>query len=224
MNMISAHCSIYNLYIFIPAQCWDDFPTSFLNFPYSTFFRYFGMNTIWYWHFHLTCDKLWLSIWTASFVLRLACDTSLILTQEAFFCYPARFCLLHSPQHSWGIRIFIQNIYFSQTHMPSVNVLSGWFGGSRLYRRTLRQEPFSCHGIPYNWQAQTEYQKVTRSSLAALFILPSKLPDMPNPYTGEKPRIVLDKILIPRCTQNLSQILFVNFLSPLHISGKADIL
>ena len=57
----------------------------------------------------------------------------------------------------------------------------------------------------------TEYQKVTRSSLAALFILPSKLPDMPNPYTDEKPRIVPDKVLIPRCTQNLSQILFVNF-------------
>lgn len=34
---------------------------------------------------------------------------------------------------------------------------------------------------------------------------------MPNPYTGEKPRIVPDKVLIPRCTQNLSQILFVNF-------------
>ena len=71
-------------------------------------------------------------------------------------------------------------------------------------------------GFPVVWihprhYEGTEYQKVTRSSLAALFILPSKLPDMPNPYTGEKPGIVPDKVLIPRCTQNLSQILFVNF-------------
>lgn len=44
---------------------------------------------------------------TASFVLRLACDTVLIVTQEAFYRYPTRYCLLHSPQHSWGIRFFI---------------------------------------------------------------------------------------------------------------------
>ena len=44
---------------------------------------------------------------------------------------------------------------FSQTHMPSANMLSGWLGG-RLYRRTHRQEPFPCHGIPYNWQVPTD--------------------------------------------------------------------
>lgn len=40
--------------------------------------------------------------------MRLACDTFLIVTQEAFYRYPTRYCLLHSPQHSWGIRFFIQ--------------------------------------------------------------------------------------------------------------------
>ena len=54
--------------------------TSFLNLPYSTFFLYFGMKTIWYWHFQRTCYKLLLSIWIASFVLRLACDTFLVVT------------------------------------------------------------------------------------------------------------------------------------------------
>ena len=39
--------------------------------------------------------------------MRLACDTFLIVTQEAFYHYPTRYCLLHSPQHSWGIRFFI---------------------------------------------------------------------------------------------------------------------
>ena len=42
--------------------------------------------------------------------MRLACDTFLIVTQEAFYCYPTRYCLLHSPQHSWGIRFFIKDI------------------------------------------------------------------------------------------------------------------
>lgn len=42
--------------------------------------------------------------------MRLACDTFLIVTQEAFYCYPTRYCLLHSPQHSWGIRFFIYEI------------------------------------------------------------------------------------------------------------------
>ena len=40
-------------------------------------------------------------------ILSLACDTILIISQEALFCYPHRFHLFHSPQHSWGIRLFI---------------------------------------------------------------------------------------------------------------------
>ena len=42
-------------------------------------------------------------------ILSLACDTILILSQEALFCYPHHFRLLYSPQHSWGIRLFIYN-------------------------------------------------------------------------------------------------------------------
>ena len=30
-------------------------------------FLYFGINAMWYWRFHRVCDKLLLSIWTASF-------------------------------------------------------------------------------------------------------------------------------------------------------------
>ena len=33
----------------------------------TNLFLYFGINTMWYWHFHRVCDKLLLSIWTASF-------------------------------------------------------------------------------------------------------------------------------------------------------------
>ncbi len=33
-------------------------PTRRLNFPYSFFWRYFGIITIWYLQSHLTCDKL----------------------------------------------------------------------------------------------------------------------------------------------------------------------
>ena len=42
-------------------------------------------------------------------ILSLACDTILILSQEALFCYPHHFRLLYSPQHSWGIRLFIHS-------------------------------------------------------------------------------------------------------------------
>ena len=45
--------------------------------------------------------------------MRLACDTFLIVTQEAFYRYPTRYCLLHSPQHSWGIRFFIHRKLFT---------------------------------------------------------------------------------------------------------------
>ena len=44
-------------------------------------------------------------------ILSLAYDTILIISQEALFCYPHRFRLLHSPQHSWGIRLFIYPRY-----------------------------------------------------------------------------------------------------------------
>ena len=40
--------------------------------------------------------------------MSLACDTILNIPQEVFLFYPHRFQLFHSPQHSWGIRIFIQ--------------------------------------------------------------------------------------------------------------------
>ena len=39
----------------------------------------------------------------------MACDTILIVSQEAFLCRPYRYCLLYSPQHSWGISVFIYN-------------------------------------------------------------------------------------------------------------------
>ena len=41
-------------------------------------------------------------------MLSLACDTILNIPQEVFLFYPHRFQLFHSPQHSWGIRLFIQ--------------------------------------------------------------------------------------------------------------------
>ena len=52
--------------------------------------------------------------------MRLACDTFLIVTQEAFYCYPTRYCLLHSPQHSWGIRFFI---YGKQDEIKSTKLI-----------------------------------------------------------------------------------------------------
>lgn len=39
--------------------------------------------------------------------MSLACDTILNITQEVFYLYPHRLQLFHSPQHSWGIRLFI---------------------------------------------------------------------------------------------------------------------
>ena len=48
--------------------------------------------------------------------------------------------------------------------------------------------------------------------ISLCFILSGNLPDMPFPYTGEKPRIVPDSILIPRYFQNLAEIPGTGFL------------
>ncbi|MBS5274411.1 hypothetical protein KHZ31_12855, partial [butyrate-producing bacterium] len=62
-------------------------------------------------------------------ILSLACDTILIISQEALFCCPHRLHLFHSPQHSWGIRLFIYN-----SHPTDYN----------------KECPFSCKGAePY---------------------------------------------------------------------------
>lgn len=53
-------------------------------------------------------------------ILSLACDTILILSQEALFCYPHHFRLLYSPQHSWGIRLFIHKGLSSQSEKACV--------------------------------------------------------------------------------------------------------
>ena len=52
-------------------------------------------------------------------ILSLACDTILILSQEALFCYPHHFRLLYSPQHSWGIRLFIYITDSNIEHMKT---------------------------------------------------------------------------------------------------------
>ena len=49
-------------------------------------------------------------------ILSLACDTILIISQEALFCYPHRLHLFHSPQHSWGIRLFIHHHWDGYYH------------------------------------------------------------------------------------------------------------
>ena len=53
-------------------------------------------------------------------ILSLACDTILILSQEALFCYPHHFRLLYSPQHSWGIRLFINSPVITVVPLTSV--------------------------------------------------------------------------------------------------------
>lgn len=40
------------------------FPMSFRNFPYIAFLLYFGLITMWYWHTHFVCDKLFSLFWT----------------------------------------------------------------------------------------------------------------------------------------------------------------
>ena len=63
-------------------------------------------------------------------ILSLACDTILILSQEALFCYPHHFRLLYSPQHSWGIRLFI---YAQIVDRLKHEIVSGFYPpGSRL--------------------------------------------------------------------------------------------
>ena len=58
-------------------------------------------------------------------ILSLACDTILILSQEALFCYPHHFRLLYSPQHSWGIRLFIQNMVHALSSLAEYAALRG---------------------------------------------------------------------------------------------------
>ena len=55
-SMISTPLYLHNV--------WMISRTSVLTCPYKLFFLYLGMKTIWYWHFHVVCDKLFLSMWT----------------------------------------------------------------------------------------------------------------------------------------------------------------
>ncbi len=71
------------------------------NFPYITFRRYFGANTMWYLQFHFVCDKLFTSFITMTslcFFVQLA-DRTLILSKGSFSVYIIAFRLLlnHSP-------------------------------------------------------------------------------------------------------------------------------
>ena len=79
--------------------------TSCFTCPYSTFRRYLGINTIWYWHFHRVCDKLLSSILDASYGLFDSGFRHLYqLTIGGFFCQPLHFCLFRSPRHSRGFK------------------------------------------------------------------------------------------------------------------------
>ena len=61
------------------------FPISALICPYITCRRYFGANTIWYWHLHFECDKLCMSSFMTCFLLCFldaVCRPALIITKE----------------------------------------------------------------------------------------------------------------------------------------------
>ena len=62
-------------------------------------------------------------------ILSLACDTILIISQEALFCCPHRLHLFHSPQHSWGIRLFIKPDHEESQH--NRESLSGGHQGNK---------------------------------------------------------------------------------------------
>ena len=87
-------------------------------------------------------------------ILSLACDTILILSQEALFCYPHHFRLLYSPQHSWGIRLFIYAptdgeiaMVFDTLHAITLTSSSGTeiLIHIGLDTVTLKGAPFTAH-------------------------------------------------------------------------------
>ena len=81
-------------------------------------------------------------------ILSLACDTILIISQEALFCYPHRFRLLHSPQHSWGIRLFIYYINFSFLLLFTIANLHSIFRHKLLKIRDVSNSLiFRCHSL-----------------------------------------------------------------------------
>ena len=59
---------------------------SVLIFPYISFLRYLGANTIWYWHRHLECDKLCMSVMRQNLLLLLSAvgEPASILAKGAF--------------------------------------------------------------------------------------------------------------------------------------------
>ena len=86
-------------------------------------------------------------------ILSLACDTILIISQEALFCYPHHFRLLYSPQHSWGIRLFIQKPYYKKGYaLYEFHVRDNGIGISREFQEHLfesftREETSTVSGI-----------------------------------------------------------------------------
>ena len=96
--------------------------TSVFTFPYSTFRRYFGINTIWYWHFHLVCDKLFSSIrgcllW---YFLVLAFDTATIIPLEAFaIFYTTVYSILPSLAGGLSLSIIADLPFFNAQIMYS---------------------------------------------------------------------------------------------------------
>ena len=64
-------------------------PISFLNFPYITFLRYFGANTIWYWHLYFECAKLFISLLSFFHAIKPPCI--LVMRSPNHYYYTLRF-------------------------------------------------------------------------------------------------------------------------------------
>lgn len=69
--------NIYRLYLLQSLRI--IFSISFFNLPYISFLRYFGANTIWYWHQYVECDNVFISLFPSFFILFL---TSCILVMR----------------------------------------------------------------------------------------------------------------------------------------------
>jgi hypothetical protein len=81
-----------------PANSLNTLPIRWRKAPYNAFFRYFGINTMWYLHSHRVCFRLSRSFNKVSF----PCDFERFTDQRLSFFHPANVKLLQSPSVAGG--------------------------------------------------------------------------------------------------------------------------
>ena len=133
------------------------------------------MKTIWYWHFHVVCDKLFLSMWTPPVLWVWLATPYSLYHRRLFYSILSASAYSILPSIAGGLGFSLNEIFFHQTyrHIPNPYLPWPWKTSFRFCgkKNSCRRAGF-CHIlIHFYCPSCNPFLRITRISLIMVLVL-----------------------------------------------------